>query len=107
MNIQEITQRLQQGNITPHEAVEYRQIIAGWYSFYSQQLQDILVRKPVTWSAMRKNHKSDKACDQEWNATENGINEIGLAMSLKRCEKILSALKTVIDIANVDWRNTK
>lgn len=107
MELQQITQRLLDGNIQGHEAVEMRTFIAGWYSFYSQQLQEILVRKPQTWNAKRPEFKSDKACDQWWNATDNGINEMGLAMSMKRCEKILSVLKSIVDSANTEFRHSQ
>jgi hypothetical protein len=81
--------------------------LSGLYSFYSQNLEDILMRKPATWQMIRLKHKSDKQAELEWSATEDGKNEIGLSMRLKRCEKMMSSLKSVIDIANTDYHHTK
>ena len=93
--------------ITPHEAVELRQQLAGMYAFYSETLEDILVRKPSVWVLIRVKHKSDKQADLEWDTTDDGKNEIGLGMRLKRIEKMMSSLKSIIDNASTDYHYTK
>jgi len=110
MNLEKIVaDRMQTGKIMPHEAVEMRVQLSGLYSFYSSQLEDILIRKPNAWFQIRNNgkHKSDKSADREWETTEDGKNEIGLSMRLKRIEKMLSSLKTISDMSIIDYHHTK
>lgn len=102
-----IQDRLINGNIPPMEAVHMRSKLAGLYSFYSSQLEEILLQKPASWNVMRQRHKSDSQCDKEWEATDMGRNEMGLAMRLKRIEKMMSALASIITMANVDYTHTK
>jgi hypothetical protein len=107
MKEQEIAQTMQDRKIYPEEAVEMRTQLAGLYSFYSQNLEDILMRKPNTWVLIREKHKSDKQADLEYSTTDDGKNEIGLAMRLKRIEKMMSALKSIIDNATTDFHQIK
>lgn len=94
------------GRILPTTAVTDRAVLSGYYSFYSQQLEEILMRKPNMWLYLRKSHKSDKATDRAYEMTEDGLNELGLTMRMKRLEKMMSALKTIIDTANVQWQHS-
>ena len=105
MNEKEISLALRSRKISAPEAVDMRTQLAGLYAFYSEQLEEILMRKPATWSEMRKFQKSDTATDRIWEATQDGLNEIGLEMRLKRIEKMLSSLKTIIDTANTGWNH--
>lgn len=105
MNEKEISFALRSRKIYPAEAVDMRTQLAGLYAFYSEQLEDILMRKPAVWGEMRKSQKSDTATERVWEATADGLNELGLTLRLKRIEKMLSSLKTIIDNANTDWHN--
>lgn len=107
INEKQIAQQMQDTKIYPAEAVEMRTQLAGLYAFYSQTLEDILMRKPNIWAVIRKSHKSDKQADLEWSGTEEGKNEIGLAMRLKRIEKMMSALKSIIDTGNTEYHYGK
>lgn len=104
-SINQIQRQLQTGKFSPTEALTARTVIVGYYSFYSEQLEDIKMRKPATWLEMRKEHKSDKATDRAYELTDDGINEIGLEMRLKRMDKQLSVLKSIIDTANTQWQH--
>lgn len=104
--IANIQTTLQSGKFAPTEAVEARLVIAGYYAFASEQLEDILIRKPATWAKIRETCTSDKQADREFEKTQDGINEIGLSLRLKRYEKMLSVLKTVVDTANTQWQHS-
>lgn len=106
-SITKIQTKLQTGKFAPQEAVEARVCLAGYYAWTSEQLESILIRKPATWSKLRENCKSDKQADREYEKTDDGVNEIGLSMRLKRYEKMMSALKTVIDTSNTMFRHTE
>lgn len=61
----EIAQTMQDNKVVPEQAVQYRTQLAGLYAFYSQELENILMRKPATWMKIREGKKSDKQADQE------------------------------------------
>jgi hypothetical protein len=105
-SIKLVEKNLMEGRILPMGAVQDRAVLAGYYSFYSQQLEDILMRKPSLWLHLRQQHKSDKATDRAYELTEDGLNELGLSMRMKRIEKMMSALKTIIDTANVQYQHS-
>lgn len=89
----------------PHLAAEYKVKLAGEYSFFTGILEDILTRKPKWWNENRPHQKSDKATDKLFEQTEDGINEMGLRLRLKRCEKLINALGTLIRIAEGESKN--
>jgi hypothetical protein len=97
--------RLGQYNSNPNLSAEDRARLSGEYSFWTGILEDILIRKPKIWNDMRVKHKSDKACDKEFEATDDGINEVVIRLKLKRIEKLISALSTLIRIAEGNARN--
>jgi hypothetical protein len=107
MNEKEISFALRSRKIFPAEAVEMRTQLAGLYAFYSEQLEDILMRKPAVWNELRKSQKSDTATERVWEGTADGLNEKGLTLRLKSSEKMMSALKTIIDNANTEYHHNK
>lgn len=107
MDEKQIADKMMNTKIYPAQAVEMRVQLAGLYSFYSSQLEDILLQKPQIWATLRVKHKSDKQCDLEYQATENGKNELGLGMRLKRLSVMMSSLKSIIENATTDYHNTK
>lgn len=106
-NEKELAQTMMNTKIYPAQAVEMRVQLAGLYAFYSQSLEDILMSKPASWAVIRAKHKSDKQADLEWSATESGKNEIGLTMRLKRIEKMMSSLKSIVDTGNTEYHYGK
>lgn len=96
--LKETQERLIDGSLkmNPGECVEIKSKISGWYSFYMGHLEDILMKKPHEWNSMRPNFKSDTACEQSWKATPLGLEEEGLRFRIKRCEKLMSGLGTLI-----------
>jgi hypothetical protein len=105
-NIQEAEDFLKNGSTDPHTATELRSKLSGEYSWISGQLQDILARKPREWMKMRTEVDTDKQADRKWEASDDGINETGLKMQLKVCEKMMSALKTIIEVQNNERNNS-
>jgi hypothetical protein len=78
---------------------EYKAQLSAEYSFFSGLLEGVLARKPAIWNEMRKNHNSDKATDREYEATSDGIDEVGLRLKLKRIEKMISAISSLLRVA--------
>lgn len=97
--------RLGQYTANPQASAEDRAKLSGEYSFWTGILEDILTRKPKVWNEMRTKHKSDKACDKEFEATDDGINETVIRLKLKRIEKMIQALNGLIRIAEGESKN--
>ena len=107
MNEKEISEALRSKKIYPQQAVETRTQLAGLYAFYSEQLEDILMRYPATWEEIKKGKNTNTETDRAYDSTPDGLNKVGLEMRLKRIEKMMSALKSIIDNANTERNHTK
>ena len=106
-NIQTIQEQLKNGdlNSNPTLCAEYRAVLSGEYSFYAGLLEDIIVHRAKNWAAMRSNHKSDTSTQREWESTPDGVNFVGLEIKLKRIEKLMSGLSSLIKSAEGQSRN--
>lgn len=105
--MEEIAKKLREGYYTsnPAGASEDLAILAGNYAWVCGQLEMILQRKPAIWNTMRKETKSDTACERLYEQTEDGVNEMGLKLRLKSMDKMSSALKSLIRIAEGESKN--
>lgn len=106
-NITKIQEDMRIGlfNSNPHEAAEARALLSGEFSFICGQLEDILKRKSAVWSELRKSVKSDTACDRAYEMTADGLNELGLRLRMKSCEKMMQGLGSLIKIAEGESHN--
>ncbi len=80
-------------------------ILSGEYAWICGQLEEILVKKPAWWNVEREKVKSDTACEKQWEQTEDGVNEMGLRMRMKGAEKMMSALKSLLRVAEGESHN--
>jgi len=98
---------LKEGSLTtnPHGAAEQKAKLAGEFSFLMGLLEEILTNKPKWWNENREKHKSDNQCEKSWEQTEEGINEMGLKLRTKRIAVLISALNTLIKLAEMDMQN--
>ncbi len=106
-NITRIGDNLRQGLYTsnPHECAEDLAILSGEYAYMMGQWEDILQRKASTWNALRTPLKSDSAADKAWESTPDGIKESSLRLRAKGAEKMMSALRSLIRIAEGESKN--
>ncbi len=107
MNEKEISHALRSRKIYPPEAIEMRTQLAGLYAFYSEQLEDVLMRYPKMWEEIRKTKKTNAEADRAYEATPDGLNQTGLSLRLKSMEKMMSALRTITENANTEYHHTK
>lgn len=89
----------------PVMASEDRAVLAGEYAWIMGQLEIILQRKPAIWNEMRKNVKSDTATERMWEQTRDGLDEAGLRLRAKGIEKMMTALGSLIKIAEGEAHN--
>lgn len=106
-NINKIRDSLRNGEYisNPHGAAEAKSVLAGEYSWIMGQLEIILQRKPAIWIEIRKSVKSDTAAERAWEKTIDGLDEQGLRLRAKGIEKMLSALSSLITIAQGEANN--
>lgn len=91
--------------MTPREYAKKRVQVTGLYSRDSESLEVILAQKPKIWLEMRKNAKTDSETNKLWEASEMGVEETLLKLRMKRYEKQLSSLKTMLDVLSQEARN--
>lgn len=92
--------------LSPHVAADYRVILAGYYSRFSGELQEVLATKPSRWMSIRKAVKTNRDADMEWDASELGLKELRLTMQMKRVDKIISSLSSFLRVAENEARNS-
>lgn len=106
-NITRIMENLRKGLYTsnPHECAEDLAVLAGEYSYIMGEWEQILQRKAATWNILRTQLKSDNSADKAWESTPDGIKESSLRLRAKGAEKMMSALKSLIRIAEAESQN--
>ena len=106
-NINRISKNLIDGTYSnnPAACAEDKAILSGEYAWICGQMESILQRKPAIWNTMRKNVKSDTACENAWEMTSDGLNEMGLRMRLKSCEKMMQGLGSLLKLAEGESKN--
>lgn len=97
---------LMQQEMTPKEMADARMKLTGFYSTLTSahnKADEICTR---AWIDSRQNYNSDARTSKMVEATEVGILEKKLRYELKAIEKMISALKSLIDIGQGEARNT-
>lgn len=93
--------------IPPNKLATWRLQLSGEYAFIAQRLAEVQMAKPDIWLAIRERDgiTSDAQADREWERTEQGKNERAYKTQLKYLEKIMSALRTRINVAEGEAYN--
>jgi hypothetical protein len=89
----------------PGRLAELRVLLSAKYAAATNQYEAVLVQKPTIWNEMRGNFKSDTACERAWEATELGIAERHWKFQIKKIERMMSAIKTMIEVKTGEARN--
>lgn len=89
----------------PMLCAEYRSQLSGEYSYLVGMLEDIKSQKPLIWLELRKGYNSDSATNKAYDVTGNGMLEIKLRGQMKRIERLISGLNSLIRIAESEARN--
>jgi uncharacterized membrane-anchored protein YhcB (DUF1043 family) len=105
MNLQEIQQELEGGQVNPGTLAEYRVLLSGKYSRAAEMLSNILKDKPAKWLELREKHKSSKETDMAWEMTEEGKKENELRFTCKRIDKMTSAISSLLRVREGESRN--
>ena len=105
MNFNNIQEALVRGENAPRTLVEYKSYLSGHSSYLLGQLEEILGRRPLVWSDIRKHTKSDKSADREYDATIDGLDSMKLEIELKRIKLLISAINSSLRLAESEAKN--
>ena len=103
MTLPEIATRLQnEPDIPPQELGIMHSWCAGEFSFLAGRMEVVLAQKPAEWLRLRNDSQSTAEAENRWRITAFGIEEMQLRLRMKALEKILSSLKSRIDIKKAE-----
>lgn len=92
--------------MNPHQIAEERVRLAGEYARDTELLIEIRTKKAEIWNQLRENFKSDTATERAWQGTPLGLDEMKLSLRMKAAEKMMSALKSQLEVMEGEARNT-
>lgn len=79
--------------------------LANEYADLGNELIQIKMIKAIHWTELREGVKSDAQADRAWERTEMGIREMQINSRMKINEKMISAIKTKINVMNMEAMN--
>lgn len=79
--------------------------LANEYADLGNELIEIKMIKAIHWTELREGVKSDAQADRAWDRTEMGIREMQINSRMKINEKMISAIKTKINVMNMEAMN--
>lgn len=82
--------------LTPQQASDKMLELSERQSRYSDEYANLEEQRLRHFILNRPRHKSDKACENEWAGSEDGIKHMRLHLELKKLAKELSVIKTFL-----------
>lgn len=98
-------QREMQKQQTPRQLAENRATLASFYGYLTHQLANLEAARNSWWSIHREAYKSDTACDRAWSGTDMGELAMRIRYELKALDKMISSLRTLLDVTQSELRN--
>lgn len=90
---------------TPHQLWQERMDISNIYIEKWKRMAELKKIKAVWWHAMRPDFKSDTSTERAWDLTEEGQDMMSLQIEMKWLEMKMSAIKTMLQVLEVESRN--
>ncbi len=94
-------------NMTPHQAADERDRLAGEYSSLSEEFGRLTGEIDLLWLEKRAAHPdaTDTFITRTVNASEKGLRFNVLKFKMRGFEKRISSLNSIIQVANNEARN--
>lgn len=105
MTLEEIEKEFMLQQITPSRIAKIKVILAGKYARVMNELEQILLQKPIIWNKMRPDYKSDAATERAWEASDLGLKELHWNIQRKKVEKMISAASSLIKVKSDEAHN--
>lgn len=90
---------------TPHQLAEARIALAEEYSRYSGEFARLVRKQAEHFKANREKFKSDKACEKDFELTDDGMLMTTIKLKLKSIEKTMSAYNTYLRLKENEAKN--
>lgn len=103
--LEQIISQIPYNTSNPHWLAENRVLLAGLYSYFSGQLEKLIFSKPAKWLELRKECKSDNATTKMWQMTEDGQKEEIYELRMKKIDKLMSSMNSMIRVLENEARN--
>jgi hypothetical protein len=92
-------------SISPRDLARYRNFLAAHFASLSDEIGEIEKCYPLIWTEIRAQVTSDTQAERLYDGTPQGIRRTTLKIQLKKLEKMMSSLKTTLDVMNAENRN--
>lgn len=105
-SLQQFEKEVSEGiQFSPQELADKRLQLSGFYARASDQIIEILNRKPDIWVELRKGTKSDTSAERQYELTEDGKKLTALRWEIKKIDKLSSAIKQKLEVLSGEARN--
>jgi len=94
-----------EGQNSPRDLCGIKTSLALLYAEYSGILENCLIEKAEKWEDFRKDATSDTQAERKWERTEEGMGETVTKLRMKKIEKLLSAVSSKIQVAEMEAKN--
>lgn len=104
----EFAQEIMDSKNSPHRLAELEILMAGKYAMLSDIAKELQIEKAIYTNNVKfANEKplSDTSVEAKWRIEESGQKEIRMRYEFRALEKLLSACKSSIYVANNEARN--
>lgn len=91
--------------MTPPEAVMKKEELTHQFSVLTEKMKSIQKEKPRVWLEMRKQSKNGKETDMYWAASDMGVEEVQIKLTMAAITKEISSLNSIIRNAENEARN--
>lgn len=89
----------------PPEAVAKKEELTHQFSVLTENMKLIQKEKPRVWLEMRKQTKTAKEADMYWAASDMGIEEVQIKLTMVALSKEISSLNSIIRNGENEARN--
>lgn len=90
---------------TPSQLAELRLKLSDDYSKAGELKVRMMRARAEYYQDHRDDVKSDAALERLWETTNSGLELMELNMKMKTIERKMSAIKTLLDVRNMEARN--
>jgi hypothetical protein len=92
MNLHDIVNRIELGDLTPYEVDNFRNYCAVWLFRYFEEFGEVSSQGALWQTANADNYKSQAACEKAWKASERGQRETLVKNLIQGVEHIQNVL---------------
>lgn len=104
MTFKDITNRLEEGNLTENEIVEFKNFCAVWLYRINEQYGQLCSNAALWQTAHREDYKSQAECERAWQATQDGQNQTKFKYQIRAIEYISETLSTNWFLKQREWK---